>query len=97
MPRWVDIEKIQRKFEDLDEVEPLDLWVAVMRAPYWDEEVAPVCHGRWIKQLPNRWGLSDHFVCSQCARVIRTKYRVKICEDAYCKHCGAKMDAKEEE
>ena len=58
-------------------------------------EAEPVRNGRWIKQIPNRLGLSNYFVCSQCAMVTRTRYKAMMCEDAYCKHCGAKMDLKE--
>lgn len=58
-------------------------------------EAEPVRHGRWIKQIPNHLGFSNYFVCSQCARVTRTRYKVMMCDDPYCKHCGAKMDLKE--
>lgn len=84
MPRWVDIEKIQRKFEGSDEVEPLDLWVAVMCAPYWDVDVEPVEHGRCVTDS------EGYHRCSAC-----NEHEGNMIYYKYCPHCGAKMDLKD--
>ena len=61
-------------------------------------DVAPVVHGRWICEWDTDLGITT-VICSRCkdAREVRGCYvstggEGMYDEDAYCPHCGAKMD-----
>ncbi|MGN0599299.1 MAG: hypothetical protein ACI4JK_05330 [Oscillospiraceae bacterium] len=56
------------------------------------EDVAPVRHGHWIPRFVSKRGLSDHFVCSECAESSFTYHKVKMIKYDHCPNCGAKMD-----
>lgn len=49
------------------------------------ENVAPVVHGRWIKEKPD---VIVHWGCSAC----RNCYYLDEPNAKYCPNCGAKMD-----
>ena len=53
------------------------------------ETVEPPKHGHWIYKK------RGNAQCSCCGRYIRDVYDDDN-EDRYCRHCGAKMDEKEE-
>ena len=53
------------------------------------ETVEPLKHGHWIYKK------RGNAQCSCCGRYIRDVYDDDN-EDRYCRHCGAKMDEKEE-
>ena len=55
-------------------------------------DVAPVKHGHWIPQFVSKRGLSDHFMCSECAESTFTPRKFEMIKYAYCPYCGAKMD-----
>lgn len=55
-------------------------------------DVAPVRHGYWIPQFVSKRGLSNHFVCSECAKSTFTPRKFEMIKYAYCPYCGAKMD-----
>lgn len=54
-------------------------------------ESEPVRHGHWIPQFVSKRGLSDHFMCSECAESTFTPRKFKIIKYTYCPNCGAKM------
>lgn len=67
-----------------------------------EKDAAPVVHGRWIHCA----GKSNLWHCSECGGRImynqtRKTYNIKklpVSEaNKFCKHCGAKMDAEENE
>ena len=58
----------------------------IYRTPTAD--VAPIMHGRWIRE-DNSLG----WVCSRCGRSVNADPEGI---DLYCYHCGAKMDEKED-
>lgn len=89
MPRYVDIEKIERELlkeypngyynEEIGEIardEP-------------GEDVAPVVHGSWIRQ-PSEIGTIDVEECSVCGCGMTE--RNQFWNAKYCPYCGAKMD-----
>ena len=53
-------------------------------------DVAPVVHGHWIYKK-NGWA-----ECSECHHDFLGVYDLEN-SDAYCRHCGAKMDGRESE
>ena len=61
------------------------------------ENFAPVKHGHWIPQFVSKRGLSDHFMCSECAESTFTPRKFEMIKYAYCPNCGAKMDGGEGE
>lgn len=58
-----------------------------------DADVAPVRHGRWIKDN-NSLQTDDYYCCyfdyncSECGNVVNNRYELP----KYCPNCGAKMD-----
>ena len=54
-------------------------------------DVAPVKHGHWIPQFVSKRGLSDHFMCSECAESTFTPRKFEMIKYAYCPNCGAKL------
>ena len=56
-------------------------------------DVAPVVHGRWIKDN-NSLQTDDYYCCyfdyncSECGNVVNNRYELP----KYCPNCGAKMD-----
>lgn len=75
MPRYIDADKLT-----VEDIRNLDLLPG--------EDVAPVVHGKWIK---NEVTPSIHFFkCSHCGE---TRWRTYN----FCPACGAKMDEKGEE
>ena len=61
----------------------------IMNIPSAD--VAPVKHGHWIPQFVSKRGLSDHFMCSECAESTFTPRKFEMIKYAYCPNCGAKL------
>ena len=55
-------------------------------------DVVPVRHGHWIPQFVSKRGLSNHFMCSECAKSTFTPRKSEMIKYAYCPNCGAKMD-----
>lgn len=53
-------------------------------------DVAPVKHGRWIKNDPHCDGLAFLWNCSECGEESDEGYR-------YCPACGARMDGENDE
>ena len=64
------------------------LW-AILDIPAAD--VAPVKHGHWIPQFVSKRGLSDHFMCSECAESTFTPCKFEMIKYAYGPNCGAKL------
>ena len=64
------------------------LW-AILDIPAAD--VVPVRHGHWIPQFVSKRGLSDHFMCSECAESTFTPRKFEMIKYAYCPNCGAKL------
>ena len=58
-------------------------------APTVDAE--PVRHGRWINVNEGKWNTVEVLKCSVCGEADNRMDR----SDAYCPHCGAIMDEKE--
>ena len=64
---------------------------AIINSPAAD--VAPVRHGRWIKDN-NSLQTDDYYCCyfdyncSECGNVVNNRYELP----KYCPNCGAKMD-----
>ena len=60
-------------------------------------DVAPVVHGRWIKDNDSFQTDDDYYCCyfdyncSNCGEVVNDRYKLP----KYCPECGAKMDGKE--
>ena len=54
-------------------------------------DVEPVRHGHWIPQFVSKRGLSDHFMCSECAESTFTPRKFEMIKYAYCPNCGAKL------
>ena len=54
-------------------------------------DVTPVRHGHWIPQFVSKRGLSDHFMCSECAESTFTPRKFEMIKYAYCPNCGAKL------
>lgn len=55
----------------------------------------PVVHAHWFTLDPTpRTGRAYKFVCSNCKRVVFTRWQESIDELGYvfCPHCGSKMD-----
>lgn len=55
----------------------------------------PVVHAHWFTLDPTpRTGRAYKFVCSNCGRVVFTRWQESIDElgYAFCPHCGSKMD-----
>lgn len=86
MPRWVDVEKIEKKLleEHPNGYYDEELGEAVRDSP--EEDVAPVIHGEWVKEVyTDPYGADwTKYHCSLCGRV-------EIKKEPYC-NCGAKMD-----
>ena len=79
--------KIEHFGRDLEGTSPCEQFV--------NKDVAPVRHGHWIPQFVSKRGLSDHFMCSECAESTFTPRKFEMIKYAYCPNCGAKMDGGE--
>lgn len=65
-----------------------DVLDAIMEAPAVDAQ--PVKHSRAVKIYDNPYTGKLFTTCLRCAQKISPK-------DAWCKHCGAKMDLREQD
>lgn len=102
MAEYIDREALITKFKKMELgehglVERLfaDGVYAVIAA-FPSADVAPVVHGRWIKdndsfQINDYCCYFDH-TCSECGKIISDRYELPN----YCPNCGAKMDEQED-
>lgn len=61
--------------------------MAIRSLKSWDEDVAPVVHGEWLKD----WeiGCSD---CSHCGKGYLWEDYKGVADWNYCPNCGSRMD-----
>ena len=81
----------KRYFKNMDEIqEDLDMLFCMLPA----ENVAPVRHGRWIKE--NSRKKSYLWICSNCRKIAYFCGGDGKCAYQYCPNCGARMDGGED-
>lgn len=88
MPRYIDADKLQPDtsvFLSVYAEQPVKVYSQerIDNAP--TEDVAPVRHGRWVKEKRD---VLIHWHCSAC----RECYFLDVPNAKYCPHCGCKMD-----
>ena len=83
---YIEREKLNDMLEDFCVNE--SFYDALQTIPSAD--VAPVHHGRWVKEKTD---VLIHWHCSAC----RECYYLDMPNAEYCPHCGAKMDGGEGE
>lgn len=73
-----------------------DVISSVENAPAAD--VAPVVHGRWIKDNDSFQTDDDYYcfyfnhICSECGEIVKDRYKLPN----YCPDCGCRMDGETE-
>ena len=99
MAEYIEQERLKEAFHaDLQFLQSLDehtmnlILIEIDEAPSAD--VAPVRHGRWIRQPSEIPGLDVEF-CSECGQGINE--RNQFWNAKYCPNCGALMDGKGDE
>lgn len=112
MAEYKDVELLKKQIDDfkraVNSIEPMNSdyltgyisALSVVEGEIAEQpaaDVAPVCHGYWIPQFVSKRGLSNHFVCSECAKSTFTPRKFEMIKYAYCPYCGAKMDGKEDD
>ena len=82
----------KRYFKNMDEIqEDLDMLFCMLPA----ENVAPVRHGRWIKE--NSRKKSYLWICSNCRKIAYFCGGDGKCAYQYCPNCGADMSKEDED
>lgn len=82
----------KRYFKNMDEIqEDLDMLFCMLPA----ENVAPVRHGRWIKE--NSRKKSYLWICSNCRKIAYFCSGDGKCAYQYCPNCGADMSKEDED
>lgn len=88
MSRYIDADKIPYFHYSGDDTaaEGVDYALkGVIESRVPTEDVAPVVHGRWVKEKPD---VIVHWGCSAC----KNCYYLDEPIAKYCPNCGAKMD-----
>ena len=95
MAEYVERELIYSDFEKCNDNNPK--WTPgrvktlISRQPAAD--VAPVVHGRWIKEK-NREDF-DSMKCTACNGLLLVRWHTRLDFFRYCPNCGARMDLEE--
>ena len=100
MPKHIDADKLKEAFgTDLEHLSEIDEHTVFIVINDIDEmpaaDVAPVVHGRWIRD-PRQWSTSQCSVCGSPAPWKRGCSNVQ-CLTPHCPTCGALMDGKDED
>ena len=110
MAEYKDVEQLKKQIADfkraVNSVEPMNSdyltgyisALSVVEGEIAEQpaaDVAPVRHAHWIPQFVSKRGLSDHFMCSECAESSFASHKVRMIKYDYCPNCGAKMDGED--